>query len=234
MKNRRMRKTRMETSGNSERRGKRRRRKAAALLTCAVLAGTAAAGGISAYFTDNDTATNTFTVGKVSLDLEEPNWVPPENITPEQEMKKDPQILNSGINSEFVFLEVSVPYKNVVTANSDGTKNPAVEHELFTYSVNKGWTEIGSGRKDEGNKTVTHLYVYGTEEACTALGKDETTPTLFDTVRFINAVEGQGLEETTQHIVLNAYGIQSTDINGGTVSPEEVWSVLSNQLQNEA
>ena len=65
-------------------------------------------------------------------------------------------------------------------------------------------------------------------------GKDETTPTLFDTVRFINAVEGQGMEETTQHIVLNAYGIQSTDINGGTVSPEEVWSVLSKQLQNEA
>ena len=103
MKNRRMRKTRMETSGNSERRGKRRRRKAAALLTCAVLAGTAAAGGISAYFTDNDTATNTFTVGKVSLDLEEPNWVPPENITPEQEMKKDPQILNSGDKQRICF-----------------------------------------------------------------------------------------------------------------------------------
>lgn len=31
-------------------------------------------GNILAYFTDGDTATNTFNVGKVSIDLKEPNW----------------------------------------------------------------------------------------------------------------------------------------------------------------
>ena len=215
---------------NSRKRTRKGRGKIALLLGCAALAGTMAAGGIYAYFTDGETVTNTFTVGRVSLDLEEPDWIPPENITPEQEIEKDPQIVNDGINDEFVFLEVAVPYWNVVTAEPDGSKNPAAELELFTYTVNTGWTEIGSGVKNTENQTVTHLYVYGTEAECTALAREETTHALFDSVRFINVVEGQGLEETTQHIILNAYGIQNSDINGGVTAPEEVWKVLSNQL----
>ena len=43
----------------------------------ALLIGTMSIGGIMAYFTDGDTATNTFTVGKISIDLQEPEWVPP-------------------------------------------------------------------------------------------------------------------------------------------------------------
>ena len=65
----------------------------------AALIGVLAIGGALAYFTDGDTATNTFTVGKISLDLQEPNWVPPEDITPNQEIEKDPQVENDGINS---------------------------------------------------------------------------------------------------------------------------------------
>ena len=36
------------------------------------------AGSVSAYFTDQDEKVNTFTVGKVTIELEEPKW---ENIT---------------------------------------------------------------------------------------------------------------------------------------------------------
>ena len=35
-----------------------------------------AAGGTAAYLTDFETATNSFTVGKVDIDLDEPNWKP--------------------------------------------------------------------------------------------------------------------------------------------------------------
>ena len=196
----------------------------------AALIGVLAIGGALAYFTDGDTATNTFTVGKISLDLQEPNWVPPEDITPNQEIEKDPQVENDGINSEYVFVEVAVPYENVVTANADGTKNPAADTELFTYTVNEGWTEMGTGTKDEGAGTITHRYVYGTAEACTALEAGATTPTLFDTVTFANVVEDQGLEESTQNIVIHAYGIQTSDINGGKTAPADVWTVLHNQL----
>lgn len=187
-------------------------------------------GGISAYFTDGDTTTNTFTVGKVSLDLQEPNWNPDEaeDITPNQTIEKDPQILNDGINDEFVFLEVIVPYENVVVANEDGTKKPAADTELYYYTVNSGWAEIAT-IKNAADKTVTHLYVYGTADKCTALAKDATTPTLFDTVTFVNLVEDQGLEEATLDIVINAYGIQTANVNGGTVDPDMIWDVICNQ-----
>lgn len=183
-----------------------------------------------AYFTDGDTATNTFTVGKISLDLQEPNWEPPTDITPNQEIEKDPQVKNDGTNDEFVFVEVVVPYANVVTANEDGTKNAAADTELFSYDVNEGWTEMGIGTKDEEDKTVTHRYVYGTAEACTALGKNATTPALFDSVTFANVVEDQNLEDSMQNIIINAYGIQTTDLNGDKTAPDDVWAVLNNQL----
>ena len=187
-------------------------------------------GGISAYFTDGDTATNTFTVGKISLDLQEPNWDEDKakDITPNQTIKKDPQILNDGINDEFVFLEVIVPYENVVVANEDGKRKPAADTELYYYTVNNGWAEIAT-IKDAATKTVTHLYVYGTADKCMALKKDVTTPTLFDTVTFVNLVEDQGLEEATLDIVINAYGIQTANVNGGTVDPDMIWDVIENQ-----
>ena len=58
------------------------------MIAATAMIGVLAIGGISAYFTDGDTATNTFTVGKVSIDLQEPNWNPPKDITPNQEIKR--------------------------------------------------------------------------------------------------------------------------------------------------
>ena len=201
----------------------------AAILAVAMIA-VMMIGGISAYFTDGDTVTNTFTVGKISLDLQEPNWNPDdaEDTTPNQTIKKDPQILNDGINDEYVFLEVIVPYANVVVANEDGSKKAAADTELYSYAVNSGWVEIAT-TKNTTDKTVTHLYVYGTADKCTALKKDATTPTLFDTVTFANIVEDQNLEEATLNIVINAYGIQTTDVNGGSSAPDVLWAVIQKQ-----
>lgn len=210
-------------------------------VVATALIGTLCIGGIMAYFTDADTQTNTFTVGKVSLDLQEPNWEPPKDITPGQEIKKDPQIKNDGINNEYVFLEVVVPYENVTIANEDGTKAPEkADTELFSYDVKDGWVEVGTAKKDEKTKTVTHLYAYGTKTEMTALQKDAITPSLFDWVRFANVIEDENLEGTVKNIVVNGYGIQTDNINDGKTaldginndgktSPEEVWAVLKNQ-----
>ena len=215
------------------------KKKVKAMIVAAALATILLIGGISAYFTDADTATNTFTVGKVSIDLEEPNWEEPENIVPGQEMDKDPQITNDGLNGAYVFMEVVMPYANIVTANADGTKNDAADTELFallhklddgTYAtgVKAGWVQVGTEVKDENAKTVTYLYAYGTANGMTELAKDATTPTLFDKVKFVNAIEDQGLEGTTKEIVINAYAIQSSNIENA-VTPAEVWTILNNQ-----
>lgn len=215
------------------------------IVLVGALVGCMTIGAVSAYFTDADTATNTFTVGKVSIDLQEPDWVPPTNITPEQEFAKDPKILNDGINDAYVFAEIVVPYANVVTANDNGTKNAAADTELFSYDLKDGWVEVGTPAKDETAKTVTHLYAYGSADAMTALGKDAETPSVFDYVRFANIVEDQQLEGTILDVVVNAYAIQTANINDGktaldgnnadgVTAPDAVWSVLSAQAPSTA
>lgn len=203
--------------------------KKVALATAMV--GLLAVGGITAYFTDSATVTNEFTVGEVSLDLTEPSWDPSTgtNITPNKEIAKDPTITNDGENSEFVFMTVTVPYANVITANADGAKNAAADTELYSYTVNSGWVEIGTPTKDTVAKTVTHTYAYGSSSACSALAVGAETPALFNTVKFANVIEGQGLEGTAKDIEISAYGIQSTDIDGNKTAPADVWSVFEAQ-----
>lgn len=201
----------------------------ALVLTVALCLGIA---GISAYFTDADTATNTFTIGEISLDLQEPSWVGNDNakdIVPMQTIAKDPQILNDGVNDEFVFMTVAVPYANIVTANDDGTKNAAADTELFNYTVDSAWVEIGTSNKDTAKGVVVHTYAYGTDAAMTRLVKGAKTPALFSSVTFANAIEDEGLEKSSKDIVINAYGIQADNINGGKTAPTDVWSVISNQ-----
>ncbi len=198
------------------------------------LVGCLTIGGISAYFTDADTATNKFTVGKISLDLVEPDWNgPEEDVTPLQEIKKNPQIKNDGNNEEYVFLTVTVPYANVVTAQLDGTINEATDTELFSYKTNTGWVHMTSN-KNTANKTVTHLYAYAVENQMTALAKNDVTSALFDKVIVANVVEDQNLELSSQQIVINAYGIQTNNINGGVKSPDAVWTVIANQNPSTA
>ena len=127
-----------------------------------------------------------------------------------------------------IVAEETLEGSRISLANEDGTRKPAAETELYYYTVNSGWAEIAT-IKDAATKTVTHLYVYGTADKCTALKKDVTTPTLFDTVTFANIVEDQGLEEATLDIVVNAYGIQTSDVNGGTTDPDMIWAVIDNQ-----
>ena len=201
----------------------------AAFLACALVAALTV-GGISAYFTDGDTVTNTFTVGKISLALQEPDWDPEaaKDMTPNQTVKKNPQIQNDGVNAEFVFMEVILPCEQLVTANGDGTLNAAADTELYSYTVNAGWHQMDR-MQDAENGTVTYLYVYGNAEVCTELEAGATTPTLFDTVKIANVVEDQALEGQTREIVINAYGIQTANINGGKTAPADVWAVLANQ-----
>ncbi|MBQ8813615.1 MAG: Camelysin metallo-endopeptidase [Lachnospiraceae bacterium] len=199
------------------------------VLACLLLTALAV-GSISAYFTDGDAVTNTFTVGRISLDLQEPDWDPDtaKDMTPNQTVKKNPQIYNDGANSEFVFMEVVIPYGTLITANEDGTLNAAGYTELYHYTVNPGWHQM-SGTRNEADQTVTYLYVYGDAENCTELAVGSTTPALFDTVTLANVVEDQALEGKTLEIIIKAYGIQTTNINGGKTAPADVWMVLSNQ-----
>lgn len=120
-----------------------------------VLAMATMVGGALAYLTDTDTATNTFTIGEVRIDTREPNY--PGNGSDEvsdlvalEEVKKDPEIKNTGKNRAIVFMQVDIPMEQMITAAEDGTRNPLANTEVFDFrteegtydSVNSRWTLI--------------------------------------------------------------------------------------------
>lgn len=201
----------------------------AAMAICAVMA----IGGAMAYFTDKDEATNKIEIGNVHIDLDEPKWdstpdtdsdgIPDtaDEIVPGQEIPKDPRVTNTGKNDAYVYLTVTVPKANVITANSDGTlanNGKAATTQLFNYNINTGW-KLLSSNTSAADKNV---YVYGYTKAIKA---GEVTSTLFDSVTFINAVEGQGLEDNTYDIDIDASAIQA----GETGTMEEAYQKFINQ-----
>lgn len=205
-----------------------------AVILLVAVAGTSAVKGISAYFTDVEEKTNTLTVGKVETNLEEPEWeeVPSDektDITPNQTIKKDPRITNTGLNDIYAFLEVQVPVKHIVTVGADGNKLPAADTELFTYKVNDGWFKVQDSDITSSGKITAHRYVYayGTETACTVLKKGESTSTLFDSITFVNAIEGQ-VDEETLNIPIKSYAIQAEHI-GNSDKPSDVFQIYMKQ-----
>ncbi len=173
-------------------------------IALAAMVAALAAGGTAAYLTDFESATNSFTVGKVDIELDEPNWKPDENtkLVPTQVIKKDPFVKNLGVNDAFVYLEVSVPVRNVITAALDGTRNALAKTEVFSYTKNKEWTQME--RKEIGQNMV-YTYVYNS-----ILKPGEKTATLFNTVTFANLIEGQ-LDTQQLDMPVRAYAIQSTN-----------------------
>ena len=134
-------------------------KKTKAILCTASIIGVVGISGIFAYFTDTDTATNKFSIGKVDIDLVEETWddaededsdgIPDfaENIVPGATIEKDPKVENIGKNDAYIYLKVTVPGAKVVTVADDGTKNndgAETDTQLFTYTTNSGWTEITS------------------------------------------------------------------------------------------
>lgn len=185
-------------------------------------------GTVMAFFTDTDTVSNSFTVGNISIALEEPNWDPDEgkDITPNKTVKKDPQITNDGANDAFVFMQVKVPLAEIKTANDNGSLNPSAKKELFSYSVDNSWKMV---KKSAEESFVTYVYAYvGTDGNMKKLAPGQTTKAVFDSVTFVNAVEGQ-LESRTLNIDVDAMGVQTGDLK--TTSPEGVYAVLINQAK---
>lgn len=177
-------------------------------------------GGMLAYFTDTDSATNTFTIGNVDISLTEPLWdalddednnnIPDvaESITPGATIDKDPTINNiSTTNGAYVFAKVVVPALDATTP-------------LFTYETNTGWAELGTAKYDATAKTITHVYAYGSASAMTELEKatSATAPTstssaVFSSVTLGNFTATQLSGITTTQIVVSAYGIQKDNLS---------------------
>ena len=206
--------------------------------------------GVSAYFTDAAKITNTFTVGKVDVTPDEPDWTPPENIVPNQEFNKNPEVTNSGKNDAYIFLQVKIPKAKVAYADQDGTKQntelpKAVPLFRIAYNDsedpgfnNTNWAELTS-EKDETETYITRTFVYGTSSAAEALTPGATTEALFDTIKFANVLEDQtiptplNVDVTTFAIQTDYLGDETNDGSGTTTTdPAAIWAILEKQAPN--
>lgn len=176
------------------------------------LAAVISVGGTVAYLTDHESVDNHFTIGSVDVELKEDNWEEEENqdVQAGETVAKDPRIVNQGVNDAYVYLEISIPRESVITAAEDGTREnngAAVEQDLFTFTENENWTLL------ESNETVDNtVYLYCYDQILSA---GETTNTLFDTVTFVNVIEGQ-LDTSNYAISVEAFAIQTENTGDGS------------------
>ena len=214
----------------------------AAASLCAVMT----VSSICAYFTDKDAAINTFEVGNVSIDLQEPNWPDPDEPdnppdVPGDETPKDPQVENTGKNDAYVFLKVAAPKDEYIRAAADGTRidEEPVNQELFlvksgdgdfdslSLGYNKSEWELLTEETDTTSSEDYNFYVFAHKEI---VKKGETTGTLFDKVKLCNAVEGY-IDNNTYTIDINAYAIQSGNVkeDSGATSLDDIYKIYLNQ-----
>ena len=200
------------------------------IMTLAGILCLASVGGVSAYLTDYEKVSNEFTVGKVDIELKEPEWKPEENrmIEPSKVIHKDPQITNTGTNDAFVYMEVSIPMANVEAATENGERLGKKVQELFYFEAKDSWMQL-SVQNTESRRTYTYAYTK-------ILKPQETSETLFDTVKFLNLIEGQ-LDGQTLEIPVRAYAIQTSYTGGSSDNlPEQIKAAYEkyvNQNKNQ-
>lgn len=149
-----------------------------------------AAVGTLAYFTDTKTATNTFTVGDVEIELTEPKWdatgskEAPE-VYPGEALAKDPTVTNIGANPCFV--RISVTGWNCL----GNAGNITYRTDYVANKLGDNWVQYGD-------------YFYYTK----VLAKDATTDALFDQIVIPTGLEnGDGEEEF--ELVVKAEAVQA-------------------------
>ena len=184
---------------------------AVALLTLFLI------GGTMAYFTDTESVTNTFTLGNVNITLTEPNWVAAnaEGLLPGAVVAKNPTINNVGASSAYVFLKVTEPCY--------------ATNKVFTYTVNSGWTTVGSAGvcSGTGTSTIETVYAYGGTNM-TELQASNSTNALFDNVTVngnLDSTAVSALSQSAIQIVVDAYAIQKDNL--ASANPSSVWANFS-------
>lgn len=184
-------------------------KKALLLVLCAVLLVAASVAGTLAYLTSQDTVTNTFTVGQVSITMDESKvnvygvkeeGANPVNgneykLIPGHTYTKDPTI-HVQANSEACWLFVKI---------ENGNPNTTIKG-----LDNNGWTQIGN----------TKYWAY----KGATVGANSNVK-VFDSFTY-NANVSDTSSDASTKIVVTAYAIQAD----GFATSDLAWTALSTQL----
>ena len=169
------------------------KKKIFAIAFAAILAVTAITGASLAYLTDEEEATNVFTVGNVDIELTEPNWdatgkAEAEDVYPGEPLAKDPTVENVGKNPCFVRISVSALDQFAEEYNG----------AMITYRTDYVEGALGANWVYNENDK----YFYYTK----VLAVGEKTDALFDQIVIPFALENS---ETTEDIIVTAQAVQA-------------------------
>lgn len=207
---------------------KNKKKVGAAAMAAMLLVG----GATYAYFTDTNLLTNTFTFGSVDSTLVEEAWDAADpsthtNLAPNAVIAKDPKVINNGTLPAYAFITSTVPVKDIKVASEDGTQVTGGEHDMFSWTVNSGWTLVDT--IDNGD-TKTYVYAWAKDGNMTVVAPNGgETGTLYDSVKIANIIEGQGIEGTALDVVNKDVTIQSDNVK--STDPVEVWKIASGQQE---
>lgn len=184
-------------------------KKILALACCAVLLVCISVGATLAYLTDDDAVTNTFTVGKVEITLDEADvddstegedrdQANEYKLIPGGEYEKDPTVhVAAGSEEAWLFVKV---VNGIADVEAEG------ETTIEAQMIANGWTAV------EG---ADGYYSY--KETVSA-GEDIV---VFSTFSIAEDVKQAALE-ACENIEITAYAIQAADLD----TVEEAWTAL--------
>lgn len=197
-------------------------------IIAALCAGTLVVGSVAgtmAYLTDTKTVTNTFTVGKVAITLDETDvdingvqngttrvTANQYKLMPGHTYTKDP-IVHVDSKSEDCYLFVKVD--NEITAIEGDTT-------VAGQMAAKGWVVV-SEAQSQAEETV---YVYKTDESNPAVVTKSSNVTVFDNFTVAGTVDNTTLATyANKTIKVTAYAIQADGFEGKTAA--EIWKAAN-------
>lgn len=210
------------------------RSKALLLTLCAVLLVAATIFGTMAYLTSTDTVTNTFTVGKVNIKLDEAKANPDGTLVegaervkansykllPGHTYNKDPMVTVLG-GSESSYVKMTVTFSKANELDAIFAPDGADMLKIFNgYDATK-WTYKGN-TKDETANTRTYEFWY--KEAVGAPTADVALDALFDSITVPGTITGAQLATIEgMTITVNAYAIQAD----GFADADAAWAAFN-------
>lgn len=208
------------------------------LVLCVAALVAASIMGTLAYLTDRETAVNTFTVGKVSISLDEAKVNPDgtvadgaERVTeneyhliPGQSYVKDPTVTVKA-ESEASYIRMMVTIHNASAVNEITGNDPG---SLLSGWDSTNWTLTGDPITDTDANTVTYEYRYYQIVDAFESDEDIVLPPLFTTMTVPGTVTGEQLQELYDggfKITVQGHAIQSATF----ADADEAWEAFQTQ-----
>jgi len=205
--------------------------KALLLTLCAVLLVTASVLGTMAYLTSTDEVQNTFTVGQVSIKLDEAKAntdgtlvegadrvkANSYKLLPGHTYAKDPMVtVLNGSESSYIKMTVTFSKANELDAIFD--PDGATLTTIFNGYDSSNWTYKGNTKNAADN---TRTYEFWYKEAVAAPDGNVALDALFDSITVPGSITNEQLKTIEgMTITVNAYAIQAD----GFTDAADAWS----------